>query len=88
MKKIIEAEQKADEIIDEMIEKQEEIRQVINAVEDSRYRTLLKYKYMNGYTFENIACKLYYSERWVRRLHNEALEEIKETLEVPLNDVI
>ncbi|MDD2585488.1 MAG: hypothetical protein PHT79_06645 [Syntrophomonadaceae bacterium] len=48
----------------------------ISAVEDERYQQLLKYRYIGGLTFEQIAEKMFYCPRYILRLHKKALEGI------------
>lgn len=52
------------------------IRACINNVEDERYRTLLRYRYIEGLTFEDLAEKMGYSYRHVMNLHKKALEVV------------
>lgn len=49
----------------------------INTVQEERLRELLRYKYIDGYTFELIAVKMGYNWRWVLDLHGQALSVIK-----------
>jgi len=54
----------------------QEIKAVIDTVEDCNLRLLLKYRYINGMTFEQIAVAMNYSWRQIHRLHSEALEAL------------
>ena len=60
--------------LDELIGRRLQIEQMIDAVEDDRLRQLLRYRYIDGMTFEAIAEKMHYSPRWVLKLHKKALE--------------
>lgn len=53
-----------------------EIRQVIESVEDDRERQLLQYRYVDGKSFEWIAGEMYYSWRHIHRLHSNALSNV------------
>lgn len=53
-----------------------DIESSIEEVQDNRKRLLLKYKYIDGKTLEEIAAELNYSYRHIKRLHSEALFDI------------
>lgn len=53
----------------------------IRRVEDGRLRELLRVRYIDGCTWEQVAEKLEIDERWARRLHGRALDSL--TLESP-----
>lgn len=53
------------------------IERHIDKVKDTRYRNILKSKYILGKTFETIANETGYDIRHCQRLHGEALEEIR-----------
>ena len=54
-----------------------EIERAIDAVEDGEYRDLLKYRYLNGWSWQRIARQMYVSEDWVWRLHRRALRAVR-----------
>lgn len=54
----------------------EEINTAILTVQDATLRQLLTLRYINGYTWEQIAVKMNYSYVHVCRLHGKALSEI------------
>lgn len=51
------------------------IENSIAAVEDAKLRLLLRYRYIEGMTFEEIAVKMFYSYMQICRLHGQALEQ-------------
>lgn len=59
-----------------MLEMREQIEGLIDKVEDQTLRTLLKYRYISGLRWEEIAVKMNYSYRSVCYLHGRALELI------------
>lgn len=61
----------------EYTEKAREIERAIDAVEDGEYRDLLKYRYLNGWSWQRIARRMYVSEDWVWRLHRRALRAVR-----------
>lgn len=54
-----------------------EIVAAIKTVQDERLCELLRYKYIDGYTFELIAVKMGYNWRWVIDLHGRALTALQ-----------
>jgi hypothetical protein len=62
--------------IDTMIDKRTEIELTIEEIEDTTLRTLLRNKYINGYTFERCAVEQNFCWRWVLALHGRALREV------------
>lgn len=67
-----------------LTEKYEEIWRTIDKVEDNTCRTLLSLRYLGFLTWEEIAEKMDYNERHVRRLHGIALQKVKDVLECPV----
>lgn len=59
-----------------------EIIAVINAVPQQYHRELLRYRYLAGMKFEQIAVEMHYSYfHLVHRLHPEALRAVKDAIE-------
>ena len=54
-----------------------EITTAIEELEDWRHRDILTYRYINGYTWEQVADIIHMSVRHVTRLHGDALAAIK-----------
>lgn len=59
--------------LDELIGRRIQIEQAIGAVEDDRLRLLLRYRYIDGMTYEAIAEKIGVSTKWVQRSHKKSL---------------
>ena len=70
---IVDLEREINEDIDRSVDLQREIRAAIAAVSEQRLRTLLEYKYLNGFTLEQIAVAMNYSYPQICRLHGRAL---------------
>lgn len=51
----------------------ESVRNAIDSLEKEEHKLLLRYRYIDGYTFEQIAVMMNYSWRQIHRLHSEAL---------------
>lgn len=62
--------------IDCLISKRAEIETVINSVDDTDLRALLRNRYINGFTFERCAVEQNFSWRWILSLHGKALKEV------------
>jgi DNA-directed RNA polymerase specialized sigma subunit len=75
--KIVDLENEIDTDIDRLISIRDNIKTVIEAVEDDRERLLLQYRYLDGKTFEWIAAEMNYSWRQIHRLHSQALTNLK-----------
>lgn len=71
--RLVDLEREINREIDRCIDLQLEISAAIAAVPDERLRTLLEYKYINGYTLEQIAVCMNYSYPQICRLHGRAL---------------
>ena len=56
----------------------DEIERTIEAVPDGTMRLLLRLRYMDGLTWEEIAVKMHYTYQWVCVLHGRALKELIE----------
>ena len=75
--KIIDLEREIDRRIDEYVDLTREIETAIDKVGDDRYRDILRYRYINDWSWERIAQEMHYDERWVRRLHGWALLRVE-----------
>lgn len=54
-----------------------EIVGAIDGVTSAKYRTLLYWRYIRGYTWEQVAVEMSYSWRQTCRLHGDALNAVK-----------
>lgn len=59
-----------------LVDQCEAIESAIDAVPDARERMLLRYRYIDGMTFESIADKMGISTRWVYEIHDSAVKNI------------
>ena len=62
--------------IENMLSLKLEIRTVINAVQDNEQKLLLKYRYLNFLSWEEICDEMNVSMRTAHRIHVEALSNI------------
>lgn len=65
------------EKIAELRDEQLRIEKAIDSL-DPMARLLLRYKYIDGMTWEAVCCAIGYSWRQTHRLHSEALRQLKE----------
>lgn len=76
--RLIELENKIDEIIDREIAIKKEILDFISMITDVRYRGLLIARYVRFMTWERIAVQMHYGYRQTLRLHKAALKMCEE----------
>lgn len=75
--KLIDLENKINAKIDRLIDYQSKMHDLINSVDNTRYRTLLTERYINCKTWEEIAAEFKFKDvRNVYILHGKALKEI------------
>lgn len=64
----------------------EQMLAYIDTVRDNRLAAVLEYRYIDGFTWEQIAVKMGYTYRWVCKLHGLALSKLD--IEVPTPPVL
>lgn len=57
---------------------QENIKKLLESLDDIKLRQLMFYQYINGMRWEEIAVRMDFNYRWVLRLHRKALNQISE----------
>ena len=57
---------------------QENIKKLLESLDDIKLRQLMSYRYINGMRWEEIAVRMVFNYRWVLRLHRKALNQISE----------
>ena len=62
--------------LDVILNEEEEIEKAIASLEDSRERTVMRYRYISGLKWEEVCVKAHYSWQWTHELHKRALEKI------------
>ncbi len=63
------------ETIDELVRTKDRIIYEIHQLDDERYIRILEMRYIDQYTFEQIAAKMHMDIRHIFRLHGYALQE-------------
>lgn len=79
--KIIDAENRVSDELELLVATEHEVIGVIKNVEDSKQRTLLYERYVNGKTFEEISVLIGKSWRQTHRIHSRALRTVSKILE-------
>ena len=54
----------------------DEINKALESLEEPSHRTVLRMKYIDGMTFQQIADRLHYSKRQIQRIHGRALKHV------------
>jgi len=75
--KIMTLEEKINKEIDLLVSLKEQMRDVINLVEDTDERMVLRYRYIHNLTWEQIGLELNADARTIRRWHGSALTHVK-----------
>lgn len=74
--RLAETERRTQEKLAKLVKIRNEIVQAIEQVEDSDMQSILVWKYLNYYTFEQVAEKMHYSVRNVKYKHKSALDKL------------
>ncbi len=74
--KKIELESKVKELLTEALNVRLEIENIIKLISNPEYRAILRYKYIENMTFEEIAEKTMYSNRNIYYMHDKAIKEL------------
>ena len=73
--KYVDLEREIEQKVDELIMFRHKVVGEINQLKEANHIELLRLRYVDGYTFEQIACTMTYSFRQVLRIHGYALKE-------------
>lgn len=74
--RIADIEQKINRDIDRQIDLRERIEAAVCAIPDGKLRDLMRYRYIDGMTWEQIAVEMHYSYVHICRMHGQALAQI------------
>ena len=74
--KIIDLQEEINRDIDKLVELKREIMEVIRAVPNAEYQTVLEKRYLCFSAWEQIAVDMNYSIQHIHRMHSAALNEI------------
>ena len=76
LERVWELEQKINAEIDKLVALKEQIRTVIDKVENPDEQMVLRYRYIHNWTWEQIGDTLFADESTIRRWHGRALQHI------------
>lgn len=62
---------------DRLIGERDAIEHAIETLSDSRQRTVLRLRYLDGLKWEEVAERMCYCLQWVFKLHRKALEQLR-----------
>jgi DNA-directed RNA polymerase specialized sigma subunit len=80
MAKLVDMEQELSREIELLCDLREQVNRQIDAMKSERYKLLLRLRYLNGYTFEEVADEMSYTYRWTIKMHKEALRQFDEMI--------
>lgn len=78
--RLAELETEIDNQIDNLVSVKAEILRAINKLDDGRFRDVLRLRYLESRTFEQIAVEINYSYKQTCRIHGRALLKMEEVL--------
>ena len=76
--RIMEMEDELNRQIDELVDKKQEIAEVISRIEDVSVRVILEKRYLAFLPWDRIASDMGYSIRWTLAKHEKGIEEVEE----------
>jgi hypothetical protein len=76
--KLVDLSRDIDQMVDQYVDLTRKIEKEIDALPDDRHRDLLKWRYVNGWRWEQIADAMNYDKRQVYRMHGDALQAFEE----------
>lgn len=76
VERIIEVERDLDAEIDRQVDLRLSIEAAIQTLTDDRLQDVMRYRYIDGMTWESIAAVMHFTYQWVCKLHGQALKAI------------
>lgn len=73
--RLVDLEADLDKQIDKLVDETRLAERMIGQLKDPRHRDVLRYRYLNCWSWERISQEMCYDRRWVLRLHGEGLQE-------------
>lgn len=74
--KLLEYRKSRDKLWDELLERQKAVESSIDSLSDPIQRTVMRYRYIDGFRWCEIERKINYEGRQLFRIHKEALQKI------------
>ena len=79
VERIVEIKRELDREIDRQADLRTRVEAAIRGLSDPKLRDLIRYRYVDGMTWEQIAVELDFTYQWVCALHGRALDQISLT---------
>lgn len=76
VERLSEVEDELNDKIDRLVDLRREVDAAISTIGDTRLETVLRYRYIDCMTFEQMADKMHYCREHVCRLHGAALQKM------------
>lgn len=76
VERLSEVEDELNDKIDRLVDLRREVDAAISTIGDTRLETVLRYRYIDDMTFEQMALKMNYCREHVCRLHGAALQKM------------
>ena len=73
---LMDAEDDLNRQIDELVDLKMEISKTISRVRNENYRLILEMRYLCFNSWDEIATTLHYTNRWLRKMHDRALDVV------------
>ena len=78
--RLMEAEESINEEIDRFVDIKMDISKTIARVRNENYRLILEKRYLCFMTWEQISLDMHYTNRWLRKMHERALDVVDRSL--------
>jgi len=78
--RLMEGEEQINQQIDKLVNLKMDIAALIDHVRNENYRLILEKRYLCFLSWDEIATDMHYSSRWVRNVHERALEVVGKLL--------
>ena len=78
--RLMEAEESINEEIDRFVDIKMDISKTIARVRNENYRLILEKRYLCFMTWEQISLDMHYTNRWLRKMHERALDVVDRIL--------
>lgn len=78
--RLMEGEEQINQQIDKMVNLKMDIAALVDHVRNENYRLILEKRYLCFLSWDEIATDMHYSSRWVRNVHERALEVVGKLL--------
>ncbi len=75
--RVIASKERAEKARAKVLKEMDEIEAMIESLEDNEQKAVLRLRYIKGYTWEEVATRLYRSTATIYRIHGSALQELR-----------